>query len=116
MQQQPKEIMSNGRPRIHGHEDQVNATSDDLHFDTPNVARVYDYLLGGQNYLPVDRDAAKKIRAVFPGLADAALANRAFHGRAARCMAGQGIRQYVDLGCGLPMLASTRAGLLEVIR
>jgi rhodanese-related sulfurtransferase len=63
--------------------------------------------LGGKNHYATDRDAAEKIRAVFPDLADAAWANRGFHGRAAIWMAQQGIRQFVDVGCGLPTTTDT---------
>jgi hypothetical protein len=75
----------------------------------PNVARLYDYCLGGKNHYSVDRDAAEKIRTVFPDLDDAAWANRGFHGRAASWMARQGIRQFVDVGCGLPTTRDTYA-------
>lgn len=75
----------------------------------PNVARLYDYCLGGKNHYPVDREAAEKIRAVFPDLSDAAWANRGFHGRAAGWIARQGIRQFVDVGCGLPTTRDTYA-------
>jgi hypothetical protein len=49
---------------------------------TPSPARLYDYCLGGTDNFPVDRDAAEKIRARMPELADAAWANRGFHQRA----------------------------------
>lgn len=75
----------------------------------PNVARVYDYCLGGKNHYGVDWDAAEKIRGVFPDLSDAAWANRGFHGRTASWMARQGIRQFVDVGCGLPTTRDTLA-------
>jgi hypothetical protein len=75
----------------------------------PNVARLYDYCLGGKNHYAVDREAAEKIRAVFPDLGDATWANRGFHGRAAGWIARQGIRQFVDIGCGLPTTRDTYA-------
>jgi hypothetical protein len=73
----------------------------------PGLARLYDYCLGGRNYYPADQEAAEKIRAAFPGLSDAAWANRGFHGRAAVWMAWQGIRQFIDVGCGLPTARNT---------
>lgn len=73
----------------------------------PSVARLYDHYLGGKNHYSVDRMAAERIRTVFPDLVDAAWANRGFHGRAAGWMARQGIRQFVDAGCGLPTTADT---------
>lgn len=75
----------------------------------PSVARLYDYCLGGKNHYPADREAAEQIRAVFPALGDAAWANRGFHGRAAVWMAQQGIRQFIDVGCGLPTTKDTYA-------
>jgi hypothetical protein len=75
---------------------------------------VYDYCLGGHSHHKVDRVAAEKIRAVFPDLTDAAWANRGFHGRAALWMGRQGIRQFVDVGCGLPAARDTYVTVREV--
>ncbi|MGH3275145.1 MAG: SAM-dependent methyltransferase [Streptosporangiaceae bacterium] len=69
---------------------------------TPSPARLYDYYLGGKDNFTADREAAEKIRAAFPALSDAAWANRGFHGRAATWMARHGIRQFIDIGAGLP--------------
>src|SRR5215469_50381 len=67
-----------------------------------NVARVYDYLLGGaQNFLP-DQDAARAIAAVEPNIRAMARANRAFLGRAVRFLAAAGVRQFLDIGSGIP--------------
>ena len=67
-----------------------------------NVARVYDYLLGGShNFLP-DQDLARAIVAVEPNMRAMARANRAFLGRAVRFLAGAGIRQFLDVGSGIP--------------
>src|ERR1700728_1363378 len=68
----------------------------------PSPARIYDYVLGGTYNFPVDREAAERIRAQSPDLADAAWVNRAFHQRAAGWMARQGIRQFIDIGSRLP--------------
>ncbi len=67
----------------------------------PSPARLYDYFLGGTNNFPVDREAAERLRAVDPDVADAMWANRGFHGRAAVWIAEQGIRQFIDIGSGL---------------
>jgi hypothetical protein len=81
----------------------------------PSPARVYDYVLGGVHNFPVDREAAERIRAQSPDLEDAAWVNRAFHQRAARWMAAeQGIRQFIDLGSGLPVGSSTH-GVVQAI-
>lgn len=73
----------------------------------PSPARLYDYYLGGVNNFQVDRDAAERMRAVMPELSDAAWANRAFHQRAAEWLAEQGIRQFLDIGSGLPTTGNT---------
>jgi S-adenosyl methyltransferase len=73
----------------------------------PSPARLYDYYLGGKDNFAADREAAEKIRAVFPALSDAAWANRRFHGRAAVWMAERSIRQFVDVGAGLPTMDNT---------
>jgi hypothetical protein len=76
-----------------------------LGFDTgfPNVARIYDVLLGGKDNYAADREAAEELLKVVPGAAAAARENRAFLGRAVRFLAGEaGIRQFLDIGTGLP--------------
>ena len=73
----------------------------------PSPARLYDYYLGGRQNFPADRAAAKRIIAALPDLPDAAWANRSFHQRAARWMAEQGIRQFIDIGSGLPTVGNT---------
>jgi hypothetical protein len=75
---------------------------------TPSPARLYDYYLGGMNNFPVDREAGEKIRTAMPELEDAAWVNRGFLGRAARWMAAeQGVRQFIDIGAGLPTQNNT---------
>ncbi len=76
--------------------------------ETPSPARLYDFYLGGNANYPADRAAAEKIRARMPELADAAWANRGFHQRAALWMArDMGIRQFLDIGSGLPTQNNT---------
>jgi len=85
--------------------------------DTPSPARLYDYYLGGTNNFRVDRDAAERIRERMPELADAAWANRGFHQRAALWMAGaKGIRQFLDIGSGLPTQNNTHQAVHRVTR
>ncbi|WP_433531337.1 SAM-dependent methyltransferase [Micromonospora sp. CA-263727] len=65
-------------------------------------SRIYDYLLGGtQNFEP-DREAARQLLRAFPEAADTARSNRLFLGRAVRTLAEAGIRQFLDLGSGIP--------------
>lgn len=68
----------------------------------PNVARMYDYSLGGKDNFTVDRAAVEKVMEVAPGLPAGARANRRFLGRAVRYAAARGVRQFLDLGSGLP--------------
>ncbi len=80
----------------------------------PSPARMYDYYLGGTHNFPVDREAAERLRAQVPDLEDGAWANRGFHQRAAIWMAEQGIRQFLDLGAGLPTRGNTHQAVAKV--
>ncbi|QUH02142.1 SAM-dependent methyltransferase [Saccharopolyspora erythraea] len=72
-------------------------------FLAPSVARVYDFLLGGKDHYAVDREVAQQVLAIAPDAGRAARANRAFLRRAVRhLVADAGIRQFIDLGSGLP--------------
>jgi len=73
----------------------------------PSVARIYDSLLGGVNNFAADRAAAELMRSRAPELVDAAFANRGFHQRAAKWIAEQGVRQFIDQGSGLPTVGNT---------
>lgn len=69
----------------------------------PNVARMYDYYLGGKENFEADRTAAAKVIAAFPDVRAAVRENRAFLVRAVRFLAAEaGIRQFIDIGTGLP--------------
>ncbi|HUZ36067.1 MAG TPA: SAM-dependent methyltransferase [Streptosporangiaceae bacterium] len=67
-----------------------------------NVARVYDYLLGGSHNFLADQDVGRVIAAVEPNARAIGRANRAFLGRAVRFLATAGIRQFLDIGSGIP--------------
>jgi hypothetical protein len=69
---------------------------------TPNVARIYDFLLGGKENFAADRDAAERVMQEIPHAALTCRQNRDFLGRAVRVLADAGIRQYLDIGSGLP--------------
>jgi hypothetical protein len=73
-------------------------------FDTavPNVARMYDYMLGGKDNYASDRDAVGALLEMAPEAPLRARLNRAFLGRAVRYVAGCGVRQFLDVGAGLP--------------
>ena len=82
---------------------------------TPSPARLYDYYLGGTNNFAIDRQVAELLRVSLPELTDAAWANRGFHQRAARWMAAEfGIRQFIDLGSGLPTQGNTHEAVTQV--
>jgi len=69
----------------------------------PNVARIYDYILGGKDNFAADREAARQLLAAIPDIAGVVRDNRLFIGRVVRFLAGEaGIRQFLDLGAGLP--------------
>jgi hypothetical protein len=69
----------------------------------PNAARMYQWYLGGDNNFPADREAAEHVLRVAPQVRATALENRAFLGRAVDFLAREaGIRQFVDIGAGLP--------------
>jgi SAM-dependent methyltransferase len=69
---------------------------------TPNIARVYNYWLGGKDNFPADRAEAERLIAVYPRLPSLARQSRLFLARAVEWLAQQGITQFLDLGCGLP--------------
>jgi len=73
-----------------------------LDADRPNAARVYDCLLGGFFNFAADRDLAARISAAAPSIAQMARANRYFLHRAVRYCLGSGVRQFLDIGSGLP--------------
>jgi SAM-dependent methyltransferase len=71
--------------------------------DRANIARVYDYWLGGVHNFRADQDAARALIAVEPNVRAITRANRAFLGRAVRFLAAEaGIRQFLDIGSGIP--------------
>lgn len=69
----------------------------------PNVARTYDYFLGGKDNFAADRAAGERILQASPEVRSTLRANRSFLGRVVRYLAGEaGISQFLDLGTGLP--------------
>jgi SAM-dependent methyltransferase len=68
----------------------------------PNVARMYDYMLGGKENYASDRSAVEKLAEMAPQAPLNARQNRAFLGRAVRFVVGQGVTQFLDVGAGLP--------------
>jgi S-adenosyl methyltransferase len=74
-----------------------------INTSVPNPARIYDYLLGGKDNYPADREVAEQVVAIAPVARDVVEDNRAFLRRVVRFLAREaGIRQFIDLGSGLP--------------
>ena len=79
-------------------------------FDTSvaHSARVHDYWLGGTNNYPADRAAGDAVIAAYPGIVMSVRANRAFLARVVRFLAAEaGIRQFLDIGTGIPAANNT---------
>jgi O-methyltransferase involved in polyketide biosynthesis len=88
------------------------ARTDDDTTARPNAARMYDYWLGGYHNFAIDRAAADALAAVNPDAPLMARANRAFLQRAVAFLLAQGIRQFLDVGSGLP----TRGNVHDLVR
>jgi hypothetical protein len=74
----------------------------------PHNARVWDYWLGGKDNFEVDRRMGDSIREMFPVISDVAGHSRRFLRRSVRYLAGEaGIRQFLDIGTGLPTVSNT---------
>jgi len=79
-----------------------------LTMEVAHSARLWNYLLGGKDNFAADREAAEYALALMPELVQSARANREFFGRAVRHLAGRaGIRQFLDIGTGLPTANNT---------
>ena len=72
----------------------------------PSGARTYDYLLGGSHNFAADRAMADQVESAVPGIRAAARLNRAFLARAVRFMIGNGVRQFLDIGSGIPTVGN----------
>jgi hypothetical protein len=82
--------------------------------DVPNVARMYDYYLGGRESRPVDREAAERVLAAAPQVRTAVRENRGFLERAVTALAAAGIDQFLDIGSGLPTQRNVHEILADV--
>src|SRR5919106_2583760 len=74
----------------------------DVNTERPSPARMYDYLLGGAHNFAVDRKMAEQAIAADPEVAQAAWVNRAFLRRAVEFLVAAEIRQFLDIGSGIP--------------
>jgi hypothetical protein len=88
-------------------EEPADVVAPDIDVAKPSVARMYDYYLGGKDNYRVDRDAVDRVAEAMPEIRVLARENRAFLRRAVRFMTHQGIRQFIDIGAGLPTVGNT---------
>jgi hypothetical protein len=98
-------------------DEEMDRVSEPPSFDTSiaHPARVYDYLLGGKDHYEADRIAAEEIISVSPNVLPTVRANRAFLRRAVQYLAGEaGVRQFLDIGTGLPTAENTHQIAQEV--
>src|SRR5437764_15259666 len=77
-----------------------------IDLNRPNAARMYDYALGGSHNFAVDREMVERVEAMMPGSSLIAHANRAFLRRAVGYCLDSGIRQFLDIGSGIPTVGS----------
>src|SRR5207248_11481684 len=79
-----------------------NWVPDEVLRDRPNVARMWDYFLGGGHNFAIDRQAAEQAIKLYPDLPLVAQVTRAFLGRVVRFLLDQGVHQFLDIGAGIP--------------
>jgi hypothetical protein len=88
--------------------DKGAARRPDLDTTRPSIARVYDYWLGGKDNFKADREEAERLLQIYPDLRRLARENRQFLRRAVHWLAAErGIRQFLDIGSGLPTASNT---------
>jgi SAM-dependent methyltransferase len=85
---------------------QTNWVPTSVDLKKPSAARMYDYMLGGNHNFAVDREFIEKILLIQPQAKRFAVMNRAFMRRAVLFMVEQGIRQFLDLGSGIPTVGN----------
>jgi O-methyltransferase involved in polyketide biosynthesis len=84
------------------------AANQEIDTSVPHSARIWNYWLGGKDNHPVDEEAGDAYSAVFPGIVTIARSSRAFLRRSIRYLVAEaGVRQFVDVGSGLPTVDNT---------
>jgi hypothetical protein len=78
----------------------------DVDLTKASSARVYDYFLGGAHNFAVDRELAEQVLRLHPSSQSNARANRAYLHRAVRFLLSQGVRQFIDIGAGVPTVGN----------
>lgn len=84
----------------------VASAATQLDIDTPNAARLHDYLLGGAHNFQADREWARRLVSVWPAAPAVVRADRDFLRRVVQFMIGAGVRQFLDLGSGIPTVGN----------
>ena len=88
--------------------DQQRPPTAEIRYDIPQSARIWNYWMGGKDNFPVDRAAGDAVIEVNPGIVTVAKQSRQFLIRAVSLLTGElGIRQFLDIGTGLPTLQNT---------
>ncbi|WP_041832432.1 SAM-dependent methyltransferase [Actinoplanes sp. N902-109] len=82
------------------------ASGDTEYSSRPSSARIYDALLGGNHNFAADREAAQHLLTAIPLAGEMARANRAFLNRAVQYMLDRGVRQFLDIGSGIPTVGN----------
>ena len=85
-----------------------------IDLDRPSVARVYDYYLGGTANWAIDREFGQRVVDEFPLVRNIALANRLFLHRLVRHLTKLGVRQFLDIGAGVPTAGATHQVAAEI--
>jgi len=88
---------------------------DDVDVDVPSAARVYDYFLGGAHNFAIDRALADEIARMTPNVGETMRAGREFLRRAVRFLIDQGIRQFLDIGSGIPTVGNVHEIAQQII-
>jgi S-adenosyl methyltransferase len=87
---------------------------EDVDLNTPSAARMYDYYLGGAHNFGVDRELARQVLDLYPDGQRIAQSNRAFLHRSVRYLVAQGVRQFIDIGSGIPTEGNTHETAQQV--
>jgi SAM-dependent methyltransferase len=87
---------------------------EDVDWRKPSPARVYDVHLGGAHNFAVDREVAERVAALMPELPTLLRANRSFLRRAVRYLVESGVRQFLDLGSGIPTVGNVHEVALSI--
>ena len=100
--------MTDDRSAVPGGPEELDTTATGIDTTVPHSARIWNYWLGGKDNFAVDREAGDAWAATFPGVRDIARASRGFLTRSIRYLAEDaGIRQFLDIGTGLPTADNT---------